>query len=92
MAISKKEDKYGWWATPTKLYPREKKPAFTVCWCVVCKSAWEIERYGYLKQKKILRHEDFPSIGLKRKICNDCKNEHTRRKQNETKEEITKRI
>jgi len=38
--------------------------------CLKCKRVYEIE----YQTSKILYHEEFPTYGLKRKSCNQCKN------------------
>ena len=37
--------------------------------CKICNKVWEI----VYQTKKVIHHEDFPTYGLERKNCNDCK-------------------
>ncbi|MAH43352.1 hypothetical protein CL614_06600 [archaeon] len=76
----KKQDKYGWWAAKPIVNTNGKSPAFKVRWCIVCKTAWEIESHGYRKKQRVLHYEDFPTYGLKRKICDDCKENYLKEK------------
>ena len=56
----------------TKAYARNADKYLK--FCPDCKVVWEYERVGGDNTyKKILYHEDFPSLGKKRKQCIRCK-------------------
>ena len=42
-----------------------------VFYCEMCKRAWE--DYWISTKKRVNKYEDFPTYGLKRKKCLDCK-------------------
>jgi hypothetical protein len=46
---------------------------YTVKFCEKCNRAWEKEG------KNILIHVDFPTLGLRREVCKNCKKEDNER-------------
>ena len=45
------------------------KPASKLKYCPICHQVWEIDT----ERKKILIHRNFPSYGLQRDACSECK-------------------
>ena len=43
-----------------------------VCYCPVCKKVWESHPYLYDRNVEV-EYFSLPSIGKKRKVCNNCK-------------------
>ena len=47
----------------------KKRISQTLLYCLKCKSVWET----IYQTKKCVHYEDFPTIGLVRKLCIHCK-------------------
>lgn len=65
------EYKEPWWCGDRNYRsPRgDAKMAIKVKFCIKCNQGWETDVNN---KKKILRHEDFPSYGIKKKFCPHC--------------------
>jgi len=46
---------------------------FPVKYCEKCNRCWEIDT-SFVRRKVIAYYDDFPTLGVERKICDDCKN------------------
>ena len=61
------------WSRSNARMTRENRVNFPVFICPKCHSAYELVLNQYKQESQMHHYEDFPTIGLSKKICIKCK-------------------
>ena len=61
------------WSRPNARMTKKNRVNFPVFICPKCHNAYELTKDVYKDMLLVHYHEDFPTIGLSKKICIKCK-------------------